>query len=267
MKRRVSTLLAGLLALMAAASVVTASAAQAQALDRILKDKKVRITAEVTSPPFGFIGADGQPDGLEIAAARQIAKDLGVDLDLVQVPATGRIPALLAGRADIAISSLSITLDRAKTIAFADPHGALTIVITAPADVSIKSIADLAGKKIGITRATLEEATVPKLAPSGTQFAYFNDIDATIQALLSGQVDAAGMSGFAAKSIADRNPGKHLESKFTVTTAYYAAAVKPGDWDLLRWLDTWVFIHRQDGFLAGIYKKYTGLDLPDLPSF
>lgn len=255
----------GLFCLLFAASL--AGSAHAQALDRILRERKVRITAEVTSPPFGFIDQSGQPDGLEIAAARQVARDLGVELELVQVPATGRIPSLLAGRADIAISSLSITLDRAKTVAFADPHGALTIVITAAQDVAIRSIADLAGKRIAITRATLEEAVVPKQAPQGTQIVYFNDIDATIQALLSGQVDAAGMSGFAAKSIADRNPARHLEPKLTVATAYYAAAVKPGDWDLLRWLNTWVLIHKQDGFLAGIYKKYTGLDLPDLPTF
>ena len=41
-----------------------------------LADKKVRITAEVDSPPFGIIGSDGQPDGSEIATARQLAKDL-----------------------------------------------------------------------------------------------------------------------------------------------------------------------------------------------
>ncbi|MBV9783193.1 MAG: transporter substrate-binding domain-containing protein [Acidisphaera sp.] len=266
MRRLIALVLAVTVGLAFAGPLFTKQA-RAQALDRILKEKKVRITAEVTSPPFGFIGQDGQPDGLEIAAARQMAKDLGVELELVQVPATGRIPALLAGRADVAISSLSITLDRAKTVAFAAPHGALSIVVAAPASAAIKSAADLAGKRVALTRATLEEATVPKIAPKGTEFVYFDDIDATIQALLSGQVDAAGMSGFAEKSIADRNPDKHLEPKFTVATAYYAAAVKPGDWDLLHWIDTWVFLHKQDGVLAQIYKKYTGLDLPELPTF
>ena len=52
-----------------------------------------------------------------------------MELELVQVTAPQRIPALLAGRADVAISSLSITFDRAKTVMFAPPHGALSIVI------------------------------------------------------------------------------------------------------------------------------------------
>jgi polar amino acid transport system substrate-binding protein len=259
--------LIGALAAVAAAAVFATSSggAAAQALDRILKEKKVRITAEVTSPPFGTLDKDGKPDGSEIATARQLAKDLGVELELVQVTGPNRIPALLSGRADIAISSLSITADRAKTVAFAPPHGALSIVIAGPAGTTIKSAADLAGKRIGLTRGTLEEAEVPKIAPQGTNLVYFDDIAATIQAVLSGQVDGAGMSAFAAKSVADRNPQRPIEAKFTVRTAFYAAAVKPGDQDLLNWIRTWVFINKQNGVLAEIYEKYTGVKLVELP--
>ena len=79
-------------------------------LDRIIKDKKIRITAEVTSPPFGILDKDNKPTGSEVETARQLAKDLGVELELVQVTGPQRIPALLADRADLAISSLSISL-------------------------------------------------------------------------------------------------------------------------------------------------------------
>jgi polar amino acid transport system substrate-binding protein len=236
-------------------------------LDRILKEKKIRITAEVTSPPFGILDKDNQPDGSEIAVARQLAKDLGVELELVQVTAPQRIPALLSGRADVAISSLSITVDRAKTVAFANPHGLLSVVIMAPAGTVIKDAAGLAGKRIGITRATLEEATVPKVAPNDAKLVFFDDIAATIQALLSGQVDAAAFSAFAAKSVAERNPEMKLETKFTVATAYYAAAIRQADQELLRFLNTWVFLRTQDGTLASIYEKYTGVKLGPLPVF
>jgi len=235
------------------------------ALDRIIKEKKIRVTAEVTSPPFGILDKNNQPDGSEIATARQLAKDLGVELELVQVTSPQRIPALLAGRADVAISSLSITFDRAKTVMFATPHGALSIVIAGPKKTQIHSAADLVGKKIGITRATLEESAVPGIAPPGTNIVFFDDIAATLQAMVSGQVDAAGMSAFAAKSVADRNPNAQIENKFTVRTAFYAAAVRPGDFDLLQFMNTWVFLNKQNGVLAGIYKKYTEVALVDLP--
>jgi polar amino acid transport system substrate-binding protein len=260
-----------ILRLLTAAALLTSglgsTGADAQTLDRILREKKIRITAEVTSPPFGILDANGQPDGSEIATARQLAKDLGVELELVQVKAPDRIPALLSGRADVAISSLSITIDRAKTVAFANPHGALSIVITAPKSVGIRGPADLAGKKIGITRATLEEATVPRSAPAGANIVFFDDIAVTIQALVSGQIDAAGMSAFAAKSVRDRNPRADLEDKYTVTTAFYAAAVRPADQDLRQFLNTWVFVNSRNGVLAQIYEKHTGVKLVDLPTF
>jgi len=275
MNRRdlIGAAMSGAAGLAAAAAVVPSANAQTPpsatagvgTLDRIIKDKKIRVTAEVTSPPFGILDRSNQPDGSEIATARQLAKDLGVELELVQVTAPQRIPALLAGRADVAISSLSITFDRAKTVMFAPPHGALSIVIAGAKKVSIKSASDMAGKKIGLTRATLEEATVPGIAPSSAQIVYFDDIAATLQAMISGQVDAAGMSAFAAKSVADRNPKAEIENKFTVRTAYYGAAVRPGDFDLLQFLRTWVFLNKHNGVLAGIYQKYTEVPLVDLP--
>src|SRR5271169_2720474 len=80
-------------------------------LDKIIKEKKIRVAIDVGNPPFGILDKDGQPDGSDVAVARQMAKDLGVELEFVQVPSTGRIPALLAGRADVTIASISVTSD------------------------------------------------------------------------------------------------------------------------------------------------------------
>lgn len=243
-----------------------AGAADAQALDRIMKEKKIRITAEVTSPPFGILDKDNKPTGSEIETARQLAKDLGVELELVQVTGPQRIPALLSDRADLAISSLSITAERAKSVWFASPHGALSIVIGAAKATNIKSAADMAGKKIGMTRATLEEQVVPKVAPPGTNIVFFDEHAATQQALLSGQVDAIGGAAFMINALSKRAPDKGIEPKFTVTTAYYAVAVKPGNFDLLQWVNTWVFVNKHNGVLAKIYEEHTGVKLVDLPA-
>jgi polar amino acid transport system substrate-binding protein len=235
-------------------------------LDRILKDKVIHIATDTSSPPFGTIGPDGNPDGVEVAGCKQLAKDLGVELDLVQVVATQRIPTLLAGRADVTLSSISITFDRAKTVAFCNPNGALSIVVFGPKATAIAKPADMAGKRIGITRATLEEATVPKVAPQGTRIVWFDDISATIQAVLSGQVDAIAMTEFAMNAVIARNPGAGLEKKLTIVRAFYAPIVRHADIELRAWVNTWVFLNRQNGVLADIYKRYTGVDLPELPT-
>jgi polar amino acid transport system substrate-binding protein len=249
------------------AMLVTQPARAESTLDKILKEKKLRVAIDVGNPPFGILDTNGQPDGSDVAVARQMAKDLGAEIEFVQVPSTGRIPSLLAGRADVTIASISITADRAKAVMFCNPDGALSIVIFGPKSVAIKTPADLVGKRIGITRATLEEATVPKMAPPGTNIVWFDEIGATIQALLSGQVDAVAMSSFAGKTVADGNPDKQIETKLNVTTAFYAPIVRPGDFELRQWINTWIFLNTQNGTLAALYKKYTGIDLPALPVF
>ena len=197
--RRAWNLLAAIVAVFASAVLVTQPAFTEGTFDRILREKKLRVAIDVANPPFGILDKDGQPDGSDVATARALAKDLGVEIEFVQVPSTGRIPALLSGRADVTIASISVTADRAKAVMFANPNGALSITIFGPASVNIKTPADLAGKRIGITRATLEEATVPKMAPPGANIVWFDDLTSTTQALLSGQVDAAAMTSVCAK--------------------------------------------------------------------
>jgi polar amino acid transport system substrate-binding protein len=189
-----------------------------------------------------------------------MAQDMGLALEFVQVPATGRIPALLAGRSDVTIASISVTTDRAKAVMYCNPNGALKIVILAPQSAAITTPADLVGKRIDITRATLEKATVPKMAPQGTNIVWFDDITATI-------ADAVAMTSFAGKTMSDGNPDKHIEETLTVTTAFYGPIVRPGDFELRQWINTWLFLNDQNGSLAAIYKQYTGLDLPPLPRF
>lgn len=258
----------GMAMLAAGSLLLTANPAAAEStLEKILSAKKIRVAIDVANPPFGVLDKSGQPDGSDVAVARQLAKDLGAEIELVQVPSTGRIPALLAGRADVTIASISVTTDRAKAVMYCNPNGALSITIFAAQSVKIQTPADLVGKRVGITRATLEEATVPKMAPEGTKIVWFDDLASTVQALLSGQVDAAAMTSFAEKTVADANPAKHLENKLLVTTAYYGPIVRPGDFELRQWINTWLFVNTQNGTLAAIYKKYTGVDLVPLPTF
>jgi len=251
---------------LAAMPSASAQSAGLSTLDKILKEKIVHISCDVSSPPFGVMGADGKPDGVEVETCKQLAHDMGVELDLVQVVSTQRLPSLLAGRADITLSSISITFDRAKAVSFCNPTGALAIVVFGPKATQISTAADMAGKRIGITRATLEEATVPKITPPGTRIVWFDDISATIQAVLSGQVDAIAMTEFAMNAVIARNPGAGLEKKLTIVRAFYAPIVRHADIELRAWVNTWVFLNRQNGVLADIYKRYTGVDLPELPT-
>ena len=59
--------LAGLTLAALAPSAAAQGSGSATTLDRILKERVVRIACDTSSPPFGSIGADGNPDGVEVA--------------------------------------------------------------------------------------------------------------------------------------------------------------------------------------------------------
>jgi len=67
--------------------------------------------------------------------------------------------------------------------------------------------------------------------------------------------------------LAKQNPDKQLESKFVTRLSPYGIGIKRGDSDLLQWLNTFVFFHKNNGDLAKIYEKSVGSPLPDLATF
>ncbi|HYZ63247.1 MAG TPA: transporter substrate-binding domain-containing protein, partial [Acetobacteraceae bacterium] len=154
----------GVLVGMAAASGVFAQ--QVSALDAIIKRGKLLVGVDVGAPPFGFTDDKMQPTGADVETARLLANDLGVSLEVVPTTSANRIPYLLTNRVDLVMATFSILPERAKTIAFSTPYGAINSVIFAPQSTKIAGAADLAGKKVGVARGTGNETSLVKLAPS-----------------------------------------------------------------------------------------------------
>jgi polar amino acid transport system substrate-binding protein len=167
-----------------------AQAAHADALADIKARKKVLIAIDLGAPPFGMTNAKLEPQGSDVETARLLAKDMGVELEIVQVTGPNRIPFLMTGKADMVISSFSITPERQKVVAFTQPYGASQFVVAAPKGENIKGLNDLVGKRVAVVRGNMQDSLLTPLAPKGTNIVRFDD-DATVTAaIISGQVDA-----------------------------------------------------------------------------
>src|SRR5260221_14658027 len=96
-------------------------AARADALDDIKQAKKIRIAIDLGLPPFGMTDEKMQPTGSDVETARLLARDLGVEFEHVPTTGASRIPFLQTGKADLVISTLAVTEERAKVIDFSFP--------------------------------------------------------------------------------------------------------------------------------------------------
>jgi polar amino acid transport system substrate-binding protein len=241
--------------------------ASAQTLDNVLKRGKLLAGINIAAPPFGTTNAQMEPDGYDVDMARMLAKDLGVPLEIVPVTNDSRIPTLLTGKIDVIVSVLQITSERAKTVLFTLPYGMHQSLILAPAETRIASLSDLSGKRVGVARGSVYADIIAKAGIPGIQIVQFADDSATLNAAAAGQVDAIGTVSFLGNELIKRYPERHFERKVTLQNNVYAMGIRRGDFDFLHWINTFIFVHSQNGDIGRAYEKWMGEPLKDLPVF
>ncbi|RYF35553.1 MAG: transporter substrate-binding domain-containing protein [Comamonadaceae bacterium] len=236
-------------------------AALADQLDDIKKAGKIRVAIAIGTPLFSFTDGNMQPTGSDVDTATALAKDLGVKLEIVPITTAARVPTIQAQRADLVISSLSITEERAKVVDFSIPYSAITIMVGAPKDIKISGYPDLNGKRIGLTRATTNDQLTTKEA-KGAEIMRYEDDATLITSVVTGQVDIFSSTPSNMGEINKRSPNKQFEMKFSQLDSGLGITMNKGEPKLKEWINGWVNANIKNGKLNAIYKKYHGRDLP-----
>lgn len=238
----------------------------AQTLDDIQKRGTLIVAIDLTNPPFGYLDEKQEPAGFDPAFAKLIADRMGVKLQIERVTSPTRIQFVVTGRADVVVSTLSITAERAKQVWFTNPYARNPLILVAPRSKPYRTYADLNGLRVAVPRGSPQDLTVTREAPGATMLRFEDDASAQ-QALLTGQADVLG-SGITVPPVLNRmNPGQDYEQKIELVRLYMGMAVKRGNTDLLRWLNTFIFLTKESGELAKMHEQYLGIPLGDLPVF
>lgn len=246
----------------AAALACAVPAAQANTLDQVMKSKVLRVAVDLNAPPYGMKDSSLNMTGSDVETARLIAKDLGVKLEIVPTTQANRIPFLLTNKADIVISSLSITPARQKVIDFTIPYAAIQAVIAAPKSMAIDSMKDLAGKTVVTARGTTNDNEVTRLAPPGTNIVRFENDATAITAITSGQASIYAGAPALVATLDKKDPAKALVIKIVMSSAMMGFGVNKGNTALEQKLDALIRQDLKNGKLNAIYKKFHGADLP-----
>ena len=234
-----------------------AGAAHADQLDDIRAAKKIRVAIDLGSPPFGTMDTAMKPTGSDVETARLLAKGLGVDLEIVPTTGANRIPFLQTGKADIVISSLSVTPEREKVIDFSAPYAQIQAVVAAPKGVTAKGFEDLNGKRVATARGTTNDKIATENA-KGAQIVRFDDDATLITAITSGQVDIFATSPALVKAVAEKAPALGVETKFVMKSFPLGVGMRKGEARLKTWINDWVGRNTENGNLAAIYKRFHG---------
>ena len=87
-------------------------------LDSVIEQGQLRVCTTGDYKPYTFKTENGEFEGIDIAMAQSLADSLGVKPQWVQTTWKTLMPDLLAGKCDIAMGGISVTLERQKKAFF-----------------------------------------------------------------------------------------------------------------------------------------------------
>ncbi len=163
-------------------SVITASGEDAAT-------EKLRIGVAPGYVPFSYIDQEDRLKGFDIDIALALCEKLDAACAFVRHDWEGLIPALRAGRFDAIVSSMSITGERRRRVAFTDRYYSNAVRFIARKGSDFDPSAP-AGRTIGVARATVAADWLAANLSEVADIKLFTDQEAPLRALALGRVDA-----------------------------------------------------------------------------
>lgn len=235
---------------------------KASGLKAIKKEGVIRIAIDATYPPMEFEGDDGKVKGFDIDFSHELAKRIGVKADFEVMSWDGILAGLQSKRYDAIVSSMNITEDRKKQVAFV-PYIQMSQVFVVKGSTVVKSEKDLAAKIVAVQADTTSYEAVQNYKKSGVaikEIKSFKNATDTFAAMKAGQADVI---------VIDEPVGLYYakqDKTFVVAGRAIAPepigiAIRQGDKELLQEVQSAVDGMKKDGTLKKISMEWFGSEL------
>lgn len=222
------------------------------------------VATDPTYPPFESQAQAAGLEGFDIDIIKAIGKEVGLTIRFKSIPFDGMIPALQANTIDAAISAMTITPERQKTVSFSRPYFKAGLAIAVRNDTKIHSLHDLQGKKIAVEIGTVgakQAKTIP-----GADISTYNSTVPILQEVANGNVDAFVDDAPNILYLIKTGSVKNVKVvNRLVTQEFYGIAV-PQDSTKLAAINAALGKLIENGTYAKIYQKWFGEKPPQLPA-
>ena len=227
---------------------------------------KVSISAE-PYPPFFEKQADGKWKGFEVDLANKVCAEMKAQCKIVEVAWDGLIPALKSKKIDVILSSMSITPEREKVIAFSVPYYFTEAEFIAPKTFkSETTAAALKGKILGVQSSTTHADFAKKYYSKTSKVKYYNTQDELNADMIAGRVDimlldALPAGDFLATKGAAALEGKGYAPKDPLFGPGVGAGMRKEDKDLKQKMDAAIKKLYASGEFDALQKQYFKVDI------
>ncbi|OQX33279.1 MAG: amino acid ABC transporter substrate-binding protein [Oceanospirillales bacterium LUC14_002_19_P2] len=257
--RKIALMLTLLVAMMGNAWASSNSLWEQSALNRIMKEGKLRVGLDSGYMPFEMTSKDGKYIGFDVDFAKQMAKAMGVELEIVNTAWDGIIPALMTDKFDIIMSGMTVTAERNLQVNFVDPYIVVgqIILLRKGLEGEIKSYKDLNDPKYKVISklGTTGDYAIKKYMPKAELRLFETEADGALE-VVNGRADAFvyDLPYNAIYSAQNGDNLVHLDEPFTYEPLGWA--IRKGDPDFANWLNNFLRQARGDGTYDKIYNRW-----------
>ena len=242
---------------------VAPSAVRAQAKlapPDIIKPGTLVMSINPTLPPLQYVDDKGQLQGMRVELANECCKRLGLAPEYIRTEFATMIPGLAAKRWDMINTGIFFTEERSKLM-YMVPYeqAAISFLAVKGNPLGLKTVEDLAGKRISVELGGIEERRTREVAKmvadkglKPVTVMTFNNFAEAFQALKAGQSDAATCIDATAMFMQQRGDFTRAISGVFPQTACFAFANKTLALAVVDALNS----TRKDGFYDGLLDKY-----------
>jgi polar amino acid transport system substrate-binding protein len=231
------------------------------------QNKELVVGSSATYRPFAYESPSKEIVGYDVDIIKAVAQKAGLQIKIVNTPWTGIFAALNNGDVDLVISGVTINDKRKQSYDFTMPYFEARQLIAVHKDSSVKSLKDLAGKKVGVvTGSTADDTASREFGKTNPDIRRFESTPVIISELANSGVDAAiGDNGVIAFRVQEHKQLKTVNDP-SFPKEYFGIVVKQGNKALLEKLNAGLSAIKADGSYAQIYKKWFLADAPALPA-
>ena len=225
------------------------------------------VGSSATYRPFAYESPTKEIVGYDVDIIKAVAQKAGLKIKIVNTPWTGIFAALNNGDVDLVISGVTINDKRKQSYDFTAPYFEARQLIAVPQSSNVKSLQDLAGKKVGVvTGSTGDDISSRAFGKTNPDIRRFESTPVVISELANSGLDAAiGDNGVIAFRVQEHKTLKTVSDP-SFPKEYFGIVVKQGNKALQDKLNAGLAAIKADGSYATIYKKWFQADAPTLPA-
>jgi len=231
------------------------------ALDRVLARGVLRVGTEPEFKPFESKNEKGEFVGFDMDLVRELAKDLEVELELVEMAFPALIPSVRQAKIDLAVSGMTATAKRAESVSFTDSYFETGLCPLVGADSGIESAEGFGDRQLAVKQGTTGQINAERLFPHAS-ITVMRTEGACVNEVVTGRADAFLYDQLSVLGASVARPDTTRAILTPLTKEPYAMAAPHGDTKFVARLNEFLLSIRKDGRYQVMREKYLR-DLPD----